>query len=127
MATTKKPAAGWFTSVQNFIRKTLGLDSDVGPVGVIISALLVIFGACVLGYLLLASFGVGGSQLAEASRGRGSSVLGLLLLAVTVFWAWLNFSDRVPFKVSDMAFILSLVILIILIVNVNTGFFSKVY
>lgn len=129
MATTKKQtkAGGALTSVQNFIRRALGQGDDVGTVGVIISALSLLFGAFLICWLLIASFGVGHTQLAEASKGRGSSVLGILLLIVTVIWAWANFSERVPFKVSDMAFIISLLILIILIVNVNTGFFSKVY
>lgn len=126
MATTKKPA-GVLTSVQNFIKKALGIDEGVGSFGVFLSAVLVLFGAGLLVFLLIASFGVGHTALAEASKGRGSSVLGVLVLAITAAWAWLNFTDRIPFRVSTMAFIISLLILIILIVNINTGFFSKVY
>lgn len=128
MATTAKkttPALG--SSITNFIRKALGLDEGVGTFGVILSAVLVLFGAGILVFLLVASFGIGHTQLAEASKHRGSSVLGVLLLLGTIVWAWLNFTDRIPFQVSTFAFVVSLLILIVLIVNVNTDFFSKVY
>ena len=116
MATTKNV----FTSVSNAIRKALGLDAGVGPVGVVISALLCIFGAVLFFLLLFNSFGIGNAIFASGAY-HGSRGVGIVFLCVLAFWAWLNFSDRVPFKVSDMAFILSLVIGFILLILYNSG------
>lgn len=121
MATTKKAAqVGWFTSVQNFIRKALGLDQGVGAFGVILSGVLVLFGGVLILVLLGSSFGIGNAIFAHDEK-HGSRVLGVLFLLIYIFWAWLNFSDRIPFKVSDMAFVFSLIIGLALIVLYNSG------
>lgn len=121
MATTKKTTSpGFFTSVQNFIRRALGQGDDVGPGGVFLSAVLVLGGAALLIWLLLASFGVGNAFFASGPY-HGSRFVGVIWLLVLAFWAWINFSERIPFKVSDMAWILSLVIGIILLVLYNSG------
>lgn len=106
-----------------FLQSLFHWDSSASVFEKAMTVLSVLFGSTLVIYLLLASFGVGNSYVAQAAHeAKGTKVLGFLLLAGTVFWAYINFSERIPFKVNGMAFILSLVVLLILIVNVNCGF-----
>jgi hypothetical protein len=81
-------------------------------------------------WLIVASYGVGHTYLAQAHKaGHGGSetLFATLFFAGAFFWGWINFTDRIPFKVNDMVAIIGLLILIILGVNANTGFFGHVY
>jgi hypothetical protein len=119
-----------FTSVFNFLNKIFHWDADQGIGTRILTVVLALFGIFCMLWLIVASYGVGNTLLAQAHKaGHGGSetLFATLLFAGAAFWGWINFTDRVPFKVNDIIFIISLLILIILGVNANTGFFGHVY
>lgn len=119
-----------FTSIFNFFDKLFHWDSDQGTFTKILSILLALFGLFCLGWLVIASYGIGHTQLAmahKAGHGGSETLFATLFFAGAAFWGWLNFTDRVKFQVNQMLFIVSLLVLIILGVNANTGFFGHVY
>jgi hypothetical protein len=119
-----------FTSVFNFLNKFFHWDADQGIFSKVLTVILAVFFLVVMAILIGSSYGIGHNLLAKAhTAGHGGSetLFATLIFAGAAFWGWLNFTDRVPFKVNDMIFIISLLLLIILGVNANTGFFGHVY
>jgi hypothetical protein len=118
------------TSVFNFLGKLFQWDADQGLFSKILTVILALFGVGCLLVLIGASYGIGNTLLAQAHKaGHGGSetIFATLLFAGAAFWGWINFSDRISFKVNDLVVIIGLLILIILGVNANTGFFGHVY
>lgn len=118
------------TSVFNFLGKLFHWDEGQGLFEKIITVLLALFGLFCIGLLIVASYGVGHTLLAQAHQaGHGGSetFFATIFFAAAAFWGWLNFTDRIAFKVNDLVVIIGLLILIILGVNANTGFFGHVY
>lgn len=63
-----------FTSIFNFFDKLFHWDSDQGTFTKILSILLALFGLFCLGWLVIASYGIGHTQLAMAHKaGHGGS------------------------------------------------------
>lgn len=114
----------------NFLQRLFHWDASQGLFEKILTIILALFGiVCVL-WLIIASYGVGHTYLAkahQAGHGGNEAFFATLLYAGAAFWAWLIFTDRVPFKVNEIVAIIGLLILIILGVNANTGFFGHVY
>lgn len=107
-----------------FLQSLFHWDADASVFEKALTVVLALFGIFCVTFLVLSSFGAFNNYVSQAAHeaGFGVKILGFVVLAATVFWGWLNFSDRVPFKVNQMVFILSIVILLILIVNINCGF-----
>lgn len=119
-----------FTSVFNFLGKLFQWDSDASLLEKILTVVFALFGIFCMLWLIIASYGIGNTLLAQAHKaghGFSETLFATLFYAGAAFWGWLNFSDRVPFKVNQMIFIISFLLLIILGVNANTGFFGHVY
>lgn len=96
----------------------------------IISILSVAFGVVCLGWLIVASYGIGSTKLAQAhTAGHGGSetIFATIIYAAAAFWVWINVTDRVTFRVTALAFAIVTLLLIIIGVNANTGFFAHVY
>lgn len=113
----------------NFLKNVFHFDSDAGPFEKAITVIVPVAVAILLGWLILASYGVGNSDLArahEASRGN-ASVWATVIFLIAGLWSWFNWTDRIPFKVNDVVATVILLVLIILGVNANTGFFTHVY
>lgn len=113
-----------------FLSKLFHFDSDAGPVEKAITVIVPIGAIILFTWLILASYGVGNTDLAkahEAARGGHASFWATILYLAAGFWAWWNWTDRIPFKVNDIVATIILVVLIILGVNANTGFFTYVY
>jgi hypothetical protein len=118
------------TSVLNFLNSIFHWDADQGVFSKVLSVLLALFGIFCLGWLIVASYGIGNTLLAQAhTAGHGGSetFFATLFFAAAAFWGWINFTDRIPFKVNDMVWIIGVLVLIVLGVNANTGFFGHVY
>jgi hypothetical protein len=119
-----------FTSVFNFLNGIFHWDADQKWPTRVLTVVCALFGIFCMLWLIVASYGVGHTYLAQAHKaGHGGSetLFATLFFAGAFFWGWINFTDRIPFKVNDMVAIIGLLILIILGVNANTGFFGHVY
>lgn len=119
-----------FTSVFNFLNKIFHWDADQGIGAKILTIVFALFGIFCILWLVVASYGVGHTLLAQAHQaGHGGSetIFATLFFAGAAFWGWINFTDRIKFQVNDMVVIIVLLVLIILGVNANTGFFGHVY
>lgn len=119
-----------FTSVFNFLNKIFHWDANDSALTKVLTVVLAIFFLAIVVILIGSSYGIGHNLLAQAHKaGHGGSetIFATLFFGGAIFWGWLNFTDRTPFKVNDMIFIISLLLLIILGVNANTGFFGHVY
>lgn len=91
------------------------------------SALFGIF--CVL-WLIIASYGIGNTYLAQAHRaahGGSASIWATVLFVLTAVWTRAVFSDRVRFKVNEIVAVIVILVLLVLGVNANTGFFAYVH
>lgn len=118
-----------FTSVFNFLGKLFQWEKDATLFEKILTVVLALFGITLLLILIFTSYGIGNNFLAQAHRaGHGASetLFATLFFAGAAFWGWINFTDRITFKVNDMLVIIVLLLLIILGVNANTGFFGHV-
>lgn len=118
------------TSVFNFLSRLFHWDADQGPFEKILTVVLALFGITLIVILIGSSYGIGNNLLAQAhQKGHGFSetLFATLLYAGAAFWGWINFTDRIKFQVNDMVVIIGLMVLIILGVNANTGFFAHVY
>jgi hypothetical protein len=118
------------TSVFNFLQRVFHWDADDSVLTKILTVVFGLFGIVLMFILIGSSYGIGHNLLAQAHRaGHGGSetLFATLFFAGAAFWGWLNFSERIPFKVNDIVAIIILLILIILGVNANTGFFGHVY
>lgn len=118
------------TSVFNFLSKIFHWDEDQGWFEKGLTVFLALFFVIIMFILIGSSYGIGHNQLALAHRaGHGGSetLFATLFYAGAALWGWLVFSDRVSFKVNDTIAIIGLLLLIILGVNANTGFFGHVY
>jgi hypothetical protein len=105
-------------------------DADDSLFTKILSVVSVLFGVFCSLWLVVASYGIGNTKLAQAhAAGHGGSetIFATLIYAAAGFWIWINVTDRVPFRVSAVAFSIITLLLIILGVNANTGFFAHVY
>lgn len=112
-----------------FLRSVFHWDADASIVEKIITVLVPIGVAVLLLWLIIASYGIGHTDLARAHQlGHGGSetIFATILYAAAAFWAWWNWTDRIPFRVNDIVATLVLLALIILAVNANTGFFVHV-
>ena len=113
-----------------FLKSVFHFDSDAGPLEKIVTILVPCFVAFLLIWLILASYGVGHSALARAHQllphGGSASVIATILYGAAAFWAWFNWTDRIPWKVNDIVAGLILVVLVILAINANTNFFSQI-
>jgi hypothetical protein len=118
-----------FTSVFNFLDKIFQWDADQGLFAKILTVVFGLFGIALILILIGSSYGIGNNLIAQAHKaGHGGSetLFATLFFAGAAFWGWINFTDRIPFKVNDMVVIITLLVLIILGVNANTGFFGHV-
>lgn len=116
--------------VMKFLQKLFHWDADQGPFEKGLTVLLAIFGIFCIVWLIVASYGVGNTYLAEAHKlGKGGSetLWATVLFVIAGVWAWAVFSDRVPFKINDIVAVISILILLILAVNANTGFFHYIH
>jgi hypothetical protein len=107
-----------------FLQSLFHWDADQGLFEKLLTVVLALFGITLIMVLVLSSYGVFDNYLSQSARAAGAGVklLGTVVLAGTVFWGYINFSEKVPFKVNDMAFIVSLLILLVLVININCGF-----
>ena len=114
----------------NFLKNLFKFDSGAGTFEKVITVLVPVGAVVLLGWLILASYGVGNSDLARAHQTMKDPASGALwatiILAGAIFWAWWNWTDRVPFRVNDIVATLILLGLLILAINANTGFFAHV-
>lgn len=105
-------------------------DADDSLFTKILSVVSVLFGAFLLGWLIIASYGIGNSALAkahEAGRGASETIFATLIYLGAAAWVYINVTDKIPFKVSATAFAIITLLLIVLGVNANTGFFAHIY
>jgi hypothetical protein len=113
-----------------FLKSVFKWDSDAGPVEKILTVVVPIGALILFAWLILASYGVGHSDLAVAHqtlKNPGSAaIFATILLFAAAFWAWWNWTDRIPFKVNEIVATIILLLLIILAINANTNFFSHV-
>lgn len=108
-----------------FLQRFFQWDADQGWFAKGVSVLTFLFFVVVAGYFgVLGSFGVGNTYLAQNGRaaGAGWHVLGAILLVLTLVWDYLNFSDRIRFRLKDGVFGVTFIALIALIILVNCGF-----
>jgi hypothetical protein len=127
---TDKNPSFMFTSIFNFLNTLFRWDKNASLFEKILTVVLALFGIGLMLVLIGASYGIGNSLLAQAhekANGVSASLFATLFFAAAGFWAWINFTDRIPFKVNDMLVIIVLLLLIVLGVNANTGFFAHVY
>lgn len=113
-----------------FLQRVFHFDGDAGPVEKIITVLVPLFVGVLLVWLILASYGVGHSQLAQAHqnvKGGSASLWATVLFLAAAFWAWFNWTDRIPFRVNEVVATIVLLLLITLAINANTSFFRAVY
>lgn len=112
-----------------FLQSLFHFDRTAGAFEKIMTVFVVLFVGALLIWLVAASYGIGNSNLAQAHRlahGGSASVFATLILLAAGFWAWFNWTDRIPFQVNDIVATCILLSLIILAVNANTGFFVYV-
>lgn len=114
----------------NFLKSLFDVDSKASVFEVLVT-LLAAFGSLGLFvWLFLASYGIGHTALAQAHQavnGGSASFFASLLYLAAGFWAWFNWTDRIPFKINSVVATVILLVLIVLAVNANTGFFRAVY
>jgi hypothetical protein len=104
----------------NFLKNLFKTDPGAGPMEKFVTYVVPIGVLILLSWLILASYGVGNSDLARAA------IWATLLYAAAIFWAWWNWTDRIPFRVNDIVATLLILVLLVLAVNANTGFFAHV-
>lgn len=112
-----------------FLQSLFHFDRTAGAVERIMTVFVVFLVATLVIWLIVASYGVGNSNLAKAhqlAHGGSASFFATLIYLAAAFWAWFNWTDRIPFRVNDIVATIILLALIILAVNVNTGFFAYV-
>lgn len=113
-----------------FLQRLFHWEPTASAFEKILTVLLALFGIfCVL-WLVVASYGVGNTFLAQAhqkANGGSASLWATVLFILCAVWAWAVFSDRVPFKVNETVAIIGILILLILAVNANTGFFAYIH
>lgn len=119
-----------FTSVYNFLSKIFEWGKDAKTSEKVLTIVFGLFGLACIVWLILASYGIGHTNLAVAhQRGHGGNET----FFATVFFAgaavcgWLNFTDRIKWKVNPTVAVIILLVLIVFGVNANTGFFGHVY
>jgi hypothetical protein len=107
-----------------FLQSLFHWDADAGVFTKVLTVFLALFGIGIIVTLLASSFGAFDNDVSKAAHqaGVGVKFIGALVLAGTAFWGYINFSEKIPFKVNDMVFIISLLALLVLIVNINCGF-----
>lgn len=111
-----------------FLQHVVGslFDADQGWVAKAVTAVCFLLVLVFIYFGLFGSFGVGASynEIAVHARAAGFwwKVLGTILLAITIRWDYLNFSDRIKFQVDPMVFGISVVFSLALIICVNCGF-----
>lgn len=113
-----------------FLQKIFQWDGDQSLFSKALTVVLALFGIGCMVVLIGSSYGIGHNLLAQAHQaghGFSETFFATILFAGAAFWGWINFSDRIPFKVNDMVVMIGLLLLIILGVNANTGFFGHVY
>lgn len=112
-----------------FLKSLFHFDDGASLFEKIMTIVVPCFAAFLIIWLILASYGVGNSALAkahEAAHGGSASLWATVLFIGAAVWAWLNWTDRIAFRVNDIVATIILLVLIILAVNANTGFFAYV-
>jgi drug/metabolite transporter (DMT)-like permease len=114
----------------NFLKNLFKTDPGAGPMEKFVTYVVPIGVLILLSWLILASYGVGNSDLARAHETvkdpTSAAIWATLLYAAAIFWAWWNWTDRIPFRVNDIVATLLILVLLVLAVNANTGFFAHV-
>lgn len=75
-------------------------------------------------YCILSSFGLFDNFLSRNGRwaGAGWHIAGFIALVGMLYWDYINFTDRVKFRVKEAVFAISFVGLIALVICINCGF-----
>lgn len=113
-----------------FLQKLFHWDADQSPFEKGLTVVLALFGIFCILWLVVASYGVGNTYLAQAHKaahGGSASIWATVLFIACGVWAWAVFSDRFPFKINDFVAIIGILILLVLAVNANTGFFAYIH
>lgn len=113
-----------------FLQRLFHWESTASAFEKVLTVLLALFGIFCILWLVVASYGVGNTYLAQAHRaahGGSASLWATVLFIAAGVWAWAVFSDRVPFKINDVVAVIGILILLILAVNANTGFFAYIH
>lgn len=82
--------------------------------------LIILFGSC---------WGLFNNDISRAARTATSfdKIMGAVLLCAAIFWAWWNWTDRVPFKINDTAATILLALLIVFSALFRVGFYAGSY
>src|SRR5690348_5873991 len=118
------------TSVIKFLQSVFHWDSDAKTSEKVLTVVFGLFGLFCIGWLIIASYGIGNTNLAQAHKaGHGGSetFFATIFFAGAAVWGWFNFTDRIKWKVNSTVAVIVLLILITLGVNANTGFFGHVF
>jgi len=75
-------------------------------------------------YCIVSSFGVFDNFLSRNGRWAGGwwHALGVIALIGMIYWDYINFSERIKFRLKDGVFAISFLLAIILVICINCGF-----
>lgn len=105
-----------------FLQRLFHWDADQSNFEKGLTVVLALFFIVVALWLMIASFGVGNSPIANDHRAGGSTGLALLFFILCGVWTWAVFSDKVPFKVNEVVAIITMFLLFALAILFNVGF-----
>ena len=112
-----------------FVKSLFRFDPAASFMEKAVTVFVPLLAGSLLIWLIVASYGVGHSALAHSAQlaRPNARIWGTLILLAAAFWAWWNWTDRIPFRVNDIVATIVLLLLIVLAINANTGFFAATY
>jgi hypothetical protein len=111
----------------NFLKNLFRHDPTAGPMEKFVTYFVPIVAFLLFFWLFGSAWQLFGAHANDISRAahlapKWSHVVGTILFFVAIFWAWWNWTEKIPFRVNDTAATVTLLLLLIFSVAFYCGF-----